>query len=324
MTQQPTDRPLVTFALFAYNQEKYIREAVEGAFSQTHEPLEIILSDDCSTDTTFEIMQKMAASYDGLHQISVRQNDSNLGIAGHVNRVFAEAHGQILITAAGDDIAAPSRATDSVRLFELHPSASAVELGVENFMDGERIELYENASHLGEDIMLINANDFINGAERSFIGAARAYKRKCLIKFPDLKSSLQTEDTPLLLRSIMSGPIATSLKPVVKRRIHDANLSWSGFKSVQSVEAIDRQYQSDFWHALEIKLLTSEESKRLQTWANGNLCRRYLYAITSEKNRRLGKAFEIIFSRTISFKRKIGLVIFVLKRSFLKWEAKFR
>lgn len=40
--------PLVTFALFAYNQEKFIREAVEGAFAQTYESLEIILSDDCS------------------------------------------------------------------------------------------------------------------------------------------------------------------------------------------------------------------------------------------------------------------------------------
>ena len=46
-----SDRPLVTFALFAYNQEKYIREAVEGAFAQTYAPLEIILSDDCSTDS---------------------------------------------------------------------------------------------------------------------------------------------------------------------------------------------------------------------------------------------------------------------------------
>lgn len=37
------ERPLVTFALFAYNQEKYIRRAVVGAFSQTYEPLEIIM-----------------------------------------------------------------------------------------------------------------------------------------------------------------------------------------------------------------------------------------------------------------------------------------
>ena len=49
-------RPLITFALFAYNQEKYIEEAVQGAFLQTYSPLEIILSDDGSTDRTFEII----------------------------------------------------------------------------------------------------------------------------------------------------------------------------------------------------------------------------------------------------------------------------
>ncbi|HUF60663.1 MAG TPA: glycosyltransferase, partial [Verrucomicrobiales bacterium] len=57
---QSTERPLVSFLLLAYNQEQYIHEAVEGAFSQTYSPLEIILSDDCSTDRTFEIMREMA------------------------------------------------------------------------------------------------------------------------------------------------------------------------------------------------------------------------------------------------------------------------
>ena len=38
MPDNATDRQLVTFALFAYNQEKYIREAVVGAFAQTFEP----------------------------------------------------------------------------------------------------------------------------------------------------------------------------------------------------------------------------------------------------------------------------------------------
>jgi len=48
MPDNVTDRPLVTFALLAYNQEEFIREAVEGAFALTYEQLEIILSDDCS------------------------------------------------------------------------------------------------------------------------------------------------------------------------------------------------------------------------------------------------------------------------------------
>ena len=82
------ERPLVTFALCAYNQERFIREAIEGAFAQTYEPLEIILSDDCSSDRTFEIMQEMAAAYAGAARIKLNRNASNLGIAGHVNRLI--------------------------------------------------------------------------------------------------------------------------------------------------------------------------------------------------------------------------------------------
>ncbi|MEO5658257.1 MAG: glycosyltransferase, partial [Polaromonas sp.] len=47
--------PLVTFVLFAYNQKKFIAEAVNGALSQTYSPLQIILSDDASTDGTYEV-----------------------------------------------------------------------------------------------------------------------------------------------------------------------------------------------------------------------------------------------------------------------------
>ena len=48
------EKPLVTFALFAYNQERFITEAVEAAFAQTYQPLEIIISDDGSSDKTYD------------------------------------------------------------------------------------------------------------------------------------------------------------------------------------------------------------------------------------------------------------------------------
>lgn len=103
------ERPLVTFALFAYNQEKYIREAVEGAFSQTYSPLEIILSDDCSSDRTFEIMEEMAREYRGPHLVKVRQTDRNLRPYSHVLDVAQIAGGEIMVLAAGDDISKPNR-----------------------------------------------------------------------------------------------------------------------------------------------------------------------------------------------------------------------
>nr|WP_298925240.1 glycosyltransferase family 2 protein [uncultured Erythrobacter sp.] len=110
--------PLVTFAVFAYNQEKYVREAIEAAFAQTYSPLEIILSDDCSVDGTFAIMQEMAADYTGPHTVTARQSPQNRGLLPHVLDVVRAAQGKYMIVAAGDDISLPQRTDRLVKLFE--------------------------------------------------------------------------------------------------------------------------------------------------------------------------------------------------------------
>jgi glycosyltransferase involved in cell wall biosynthesis len=119
----------VTFALFAYNQERYIREAVEGAFSQTYAPLEIILSDDCSTDGTFAIMNRMVQEYRGPHRIALNRNVSNLGLTNHVNHVLSLSHGEIIVVAAGDDISFPHRTQSLLKAWRAESPCSAVTSG---------------------------------------------------------------------------------------------------------------------------------------------------------------------------------------------------
>lgn len=102
-------KPLITFALFAYKQESFIREAVEGAFSQTYEPLEIILSDDCSPDRTFAIMQEMVAAYQGPHKIFLNRTPGNMGLCGHYNQIIEKATGVYIVSAAGDDVSESNR-----------------------------------------------------------------------------------------------------------------------------------------------------------------------------------------------------------------------
>ena len=58
-----------TFVVIAYNQERYVADAVNSALAQTYSPLRIILTDDCSTDDTFRIMKDLAEKYDGPHEI---------------------------------------------------------------------------------------------------------------------------------------------------------------------------------------------------------------------------------------------------------------
>ena len=109
LSPHDNDRPLVTLALFAYNQERYVREAIDGAFSQTYEPLEIFLSDDCSSDGTFGIIQAMAASYQGVHRVRVNRTPNNMGTLSHVLHVARQAQGKLFILAAGDDVSLPDR-----------------------------------------------------------------------------------------------------------------------------------------------------------------------------------------------------------------------
>jgi glycosyltransferase involved in cell wall biosynthesis len=108
------DLPLVTFAVFAYNQEQFIREAVEGALAQTYSPLEVILSDDASPDRTFEIMQQVASQYRGPHRVILNRNSTNR-LTGHVNALGTRCTASSYL-AAGDDTPVGSRIPQSRHL----------------------------------------------------------------------------------------------------------------------------------------------------------------------------------------------------------------
>lgn len=116
-TTRGAEPPLVTFALFAYNQEAYIREAVEAALTQSYSPLEIILSDDCSTDGTFAIMEELVAAYSGPHRVRAVRTPQNLGLIQHVLLRGREAAGAIVVLAAGDDVSLPHRVAVLAKAF---------------------------------------------------------------------------------------------------------------------------------------------------------------------------------------------------------------
>ena len=51
---------LVTIGIPVYNEENYLAETIESAINQTYQTIQIIISDNCSTDRSFEIAQKYA------------------------------------------------------------------------------------------------------------------------------------------------------------------------------------------------------------------------------------------------------------------------
>jgi len=53
-----TDKPLVSIIIPTYNRANYLEKAIESVLKQTYENIEIIVSDNASTDNTMEVMQK--------------------------------------------------------------------------------------------------------------------------------------------------------------------------------------------------------------------------------------------------------------------------
>lgn len=122
--------PRVTLFVLAYRQEAHVRAAIEGAFAQTYQPLEILLSDDCSPDGTFAVMQEMAAAYRGPHKVVLNRNPSNLRLIGHLNRVMSLATGDLLVQNAGDDVSHPERVARLVAVWEADPAIRALHSAV--------------------------------------------------------------------------------------------------------------------------------------------------------------------------------------------------
>jgi glycosyltransferase involved in cell wall biosynthesis len=221
MHDKDTDRPLVTFALFAYNQEQYIREAVEGAFAQTYEPLEIILSDDCSRDQTFEIMQEMAAAYEGPHEVIVRRNELNLGTAQHVQAVVNKMSGAFIIVAAGDDISNPDRTKKIITTWLMSKNkvvcahSGAIFFNDRNDYQQSRPPRQESIEDKSERM------NFLLTDRLPFLSPTCAYSKEIFENFAPLIGGSIIEDGVLAFRSLASGSILSIKEPLVKIRVQD-------------------------------------------------------------------------------------------------------
>ncbi|MEW6406693.1 MAG: glycosyltransferase family A protein [Chloroflexota bacterium] len=95
---------MINFYIIAYNQERFVAEAVAGALAQTYSPLEVVLSDECSDDRTFAIMQDMARAFKGPHKIVLNRNEKHLGVGAHINRILELCTGDWIVASAGDDV----------------------------------------------------------------------------------------------------------------------------------------------------------------------------------------------------------------------------
>jgi glycosyltransferase involved in cell wall biosynthesis len=249
------DRPLITFALIAYNQERFIRDAVNGAFSQTYSPLEIILSDDCSTDNTYDIMAEMARNYNGPHKIILNRNPVNLGIGAHINRIMELSSGELIVGAAGDDISVSNRVERTYQIYKSTKAKSIFSncLTIDEFGKPSNL-LYEKTVQHKE----FSPKVFIE-KELSVAGCSHAWNRDVFEVFGPLMTPLTCEDWVIPFRSSLLGQIEYVNEILVMHRIHDNN-AWN-YKMKTDIDR-DIEFQR-FW-IFEKKAIYNNWLKDLQ------------------------------------------------------------
>jgi hypothetical protein len=214
--------PLATFVLYAYNEEKYIREAIQSAFAQTYSPLEIVLSDDGSPDCTWAIIQEMAAAYRGPHEIILNHNATNIGIGSQLNAAWRKSRGELLVLANADDVSEPKRVERIVEAWLSQGKRAAAicsslaVVGPDGVPTGRVMRFDPDF----RDLALATRNRFGGPG-----AAGLAIRRDCFDRFGELMNGLILEDGPLNLRATLLGEWQVLDEPLVRYRVHSENIS---------------------------------------------------------------------------------------------------
>lgn len=92
--------PLISIQIPTYNQADFLPRAIESCIDQTYTNLEIIIADDCSSDTTIEIVKKYLTD----KRIKFYSNTTNIGrVANYKKVLYSYTTGQWILNLDGDD-----------------------------------------------------------------------------------------------------------------------------------------------------------------------------------------------------------------------------
>lgn len=211
-----SDRPLVTLVVLGFNQERFIDKAIEGALAQTYSPLQILLSDDQSTDDTFSRMQAAAATYAGPHRIVLNRNAVNLHIGAHIQRAAELSEGELIVVNAGDDMSEPNRVERLVATWlSSEPRPGLLHTA------SRRLSPEGELGSVIEPPFLLRTNPSplqLAEAGEGVVGATQAWHRSLFDRFPPLGQHIHCEDRILPFRAALSGGIAYLPEPLVRYR----------------------------------------------------------------------------------------------------------
>lgn len=125
-------KPLVSIICISYNHAPFIKEALKSVFSQTYDNIELIITDDASTDSSLIIIKDLISEKADIRTIF---HETNSGYTRTFNEAFQKAKGKYIVDFALDDVMLPDFVEKSVGKLEQIGEAFGVSFSNADYID---------------------------------------------------------------------------------------------------------------------------------------------------------------------------------------------
>jgi glycosyltransferase involved in cell wall biosynthesis len=115
------DYPLVSIIVYNYNYGAFLDQCLTSIFNQTYENIEVLFSDNASTDDSWEIALRWQKKYPS--KMFIARNRLNFGTDANLNNCAVNRRGRFHIVVGSDDVIDVNLVKTAVRLLEKHADA---------------------------------------------------------------------------------------------------------------------------------------------------------------------------------------------------------
>jgi len=214
-------QPKISVCIPTYNRADYLELCLSSILSQTFSDFEVIVSDNCSSDATSDVVQGCNDS-----RVRYSRNDRNVGVTLNRNRCLELAQGEYVCILGDDDLYAPSFLERESTMLDRHPSVGFVHCAVYQIdASGNRQRLVQAYPH---DSVLEGEDEFLRYLGGHNVCCSTVMVRRELHRQVEMYDpSFLCHDWLMWLQLALRADVAYIAEPLVSMRVHMATTSSS-------------------------------------------------------------------------------------------------
>lgn len=137
---------LISVLMPCYNAEAYVESALRSIMNQSYTNIEILAINDCSQDSTLEILKRLSSEDS---RIRIVDNDTNLKLIKTLNKGVELCNGEFIARMDSDDLALPNRLEQQLAFLLQNPSVDIVGTQFKTFTNKhpDKLSLHTNPLH---------------------------------------------------------------------------------------------------------------------------------------------------------------------------------